>query len=74
MAWAGHPLVGDSLYEAGGGLKPHPGLPGDGGYLLHAERLQFTHPDTGKQVTMTATPPPELQTHDELITASALAR
>ena len=74
MAWAGHPLVGDSLYEAGGGLKPHPGLPGDGGYLLHAERLQFTHPDSGKRVTMTATPPPELQTHEELVTASALAR
>ena len=59
---------------AGGGLKPHPGLPGDGGYLLHAERLQFTHPDTAKRVTMTATPPPELQTHEELVTASALAR
>ncbi len=74
MAWAGHPLVGDSLYEAGGGLKPHPGLPGDGGYLLHAERLQFVHPTTGERVTMTATPPPELQTHEELVTASALAR
>jgi 23S rRNA pseudouridine1911/1915/1917 synthase len=74
MAWAGHPLVGDSLYEAGGGLKPHPGLPGDGGYLLHAERLQFTHPESGTRITMTATPPPELQTHEELVTASALAR
>ncbi len=74
MAWAGHPLVGDSVYEAGGGLKQHPGLPGDGGYLLHAERLQFAHPATGERVTITATPPPELQTHEELITASALAR
>ena len=74
MAWAGHPLVGDSVYEAGGGLKQHPGLPGDGGYLLHAERLQFTHPSTGERVAMTATPPPELQTHEELVTASALAR
>jgi 23S rRNA pseudouridine1911/1915/1917 synthase len=74
MAWAGHPLVGDPLYEAGGGLKQHPGLPGDGGYLLHAERLQFAHPATGERVTMTATPPPELQTHEELVTASALAQ
>jgi 23S rRNA pseudouridine1911/1915/1917 synthase len=74
MAWAGHPLVGDSLYEAGGGLKAQPGLPGDGGYWLHAERLQFTHPGTGACVTMTAPPPPELQTQEELVTASALAR
>ena len=74
MAWAGHPLVGDSLYEAGGGLKAQPGLPGDGGYWLHAERLQFTHPGTGTCVTMTAPPPPELQTQAELVTASALAR
>ena len=27
MAYAGHPLVGDPLYEAGGGLKTHPGCP-----------------------------------------------
>lgn len=74
MAYAGHPLLGDPLYEAGGGLKRHPGLPGDGGYLLHAEKLQFTHPETGQPMTVTATPPPELQTHQELITASALAR
>jgi 23S rRNA pseudouridine1911/1915/1917 synthase len=74
MAYAGHPLLGDSLYEAGGGLKNHPGLPGDGGYLLHAEKLQFTHPETGQRLTVTATPPPELQTHRELVTASALSR
>jgi 23S rRNA pseudouridine1911/1915/1917 synthase len=74
MAYAGHPLIGDSLYEAGGDLKRHPGLPGDGGYLLHAEKLQFMHPHTGQRMTVTATPPPELQTHDELITANALVR
>lgn len=74
MAYAGHPLLGDPLYEAGGGLKRHPGLPGDGGYLLHAEKLQFTHPESGVRMSVTATPPPELQTHQELITASALAR
>lgn len=74
MAYAGHPLLGDPLYEAGGGLKRHPGLPGDGGYLLHAEKLQFTHPETGMRISVTATPPPELQTHQELTTASALAR
>jgi len=74
MAYAGHPLIGDSLYDAGGGIKQHPGLPGDGGYSLHAERLQFAHPTTGQSMTVTATPPPELQTHQELLKASTVAR
>ena len=39
LASAGHPLIGDSVYDAGGGIKQDPGLPGDGGYSLHAERL-----------------------------------
>jgi 23S rRNA pseudouridine1911/1915/1917 synthase len=60
LAYAGHPLLGDPLYDAGGGLKRHPGLPGDGGYLLHAERLQFSHPATGEQMTLTAPPPGSL--------------
>jgi 23S rRNA pseudouridine1911/1915/1917 synthase len=66
MAYAGHPLVGDPVYATGGGLKNDPGLPGDGGYFLHAERLEFTHPATGERVTLTATAPPELQTRAEL--------
>lgn len=74
LAYAGHPLIGDPLYEAGGGLKQHPGLPGDGGYLLHAERLQFAHPATGKRMTLTAEPPPALQTRVELLTANAIAQ
>lgn len=74
MAYAGHPLIGDPVYEAGGGLKNHPGLPGDGGYLLHAEKLQFTHPTTGQRMTVTATPPADLQTHAELVRATAIAR
>lgn len=74
MAYAGHPLVGDPVYEMGGGLKPHPGLPGDGGYLLHAEQLQFMHPVTGQYMTVTATPPPGLRTHQELVTASTINR
>ena len=74
MAYAGHPLIGDPVYETGGGLKHHPGLPGDGGYLLHAEKLQFSHPASGQRMTFIATPPPELQTHDELVKASVIAR
>ena len=75
MAYAGHPLAGDPLYAMGGGLKRHPGLPGDGGYSLHAEKLQFSHPVTGERMTVTAVPPAELQTEDERAsTASALSR
>lgn len=74
LAYAGHPLIGDPLYETGGGLKRHPGLPGDGGYLLHAERLQFTHPITGEPVALHAPAPPALQTRAEQLTAAAVAR
>ncbi len=45
LASVGHPLVGDPLYGPGGKPLEHlPGLPGDGGYLLHAEILRFRHP------------------------------
>jgi 23S rRNA pseudouridine1911/1915/1917 synthase len=74
LAYAGHPLIGDPLYETGGGLKRHPGLPGDGGYLLHAERLQFAHPLSGKRMSLHAPPPPALQTHAEQLTVTALSR
>ncbi len=60
-AWAGHPLVGDPLYAAGGGLqRDHPGLPGDGGYLLHAWRLQCAHPGGLGDLAVEAPVPAEL--------------
>ena len=66
LAFIGHPLVGDPLYCEGGAIKHHPGLPGDGGYLLHAERLTFAHPLTGTPTTLTAQPPQRLLTRKEL--------
>ena len=60
-ASAGHPLVGDPLYVAGGALASDPGLPGDGGYFLHAHRLTLGHPVTGRQVTFEAPLPAELR-------------
>lgn len=61
LAAAGHPLVGDPLYAPGGGVRPGlPGLPGDGGYRLHAEWLRLQHPSTGARLTLCAPPPPEL--------------
>ena len=60
LAAAGHPLVGDPLYVAGG--KPGPGaaLPGEAGYRLHAWRLGLPHP-AGGRLELECAPPPELR-------------
>jgi 23S rRNA pseudouridine1911/1915/1917 synthase len=63
LASAGHPLVGDPLYGPGG--TPLPGtraVPGDLGYLLHAQRLELRHPRTGAWLTLICQPPPVLRT------------
>ncbi len=58
LASIGHPLVGDPLYGLGGRpLADLPGLPGDGGYWLHAESLRFPHPITGETVQLEAALP-----------------
>ena len=62
LAYAGHPLVGDPLYDVGGVIKASPGLPGAGGYLLHAERLAFAHPITGHAIQLHAPAPATLCT------------
>jgi 23S rRNA pseudouridine1911/1915/1917 synthase len=62
LAVAGHPLVGDRFYAAGG--LPHPAratLPGDGGYRLHAVRVAFPHPRTSLPTVIACAPPPELR-------------
>jgi 23S rRNA pseudouridine1911/1915/1917 synthase len=58
LASIGHPLVGDALYGFTGQPLEHlPGLPGDGGYLLHAQFLNFEHPITGEQLQLEAALP-----------------
>ena len=58
LASIGHPLVGDPLYGlAGQPLENLPGLPGDGGYFLHAHYLKFDHPITGEQIHLEAALP-----------------
>ena len=55
LASIGHPLVGDPLYGLGGlPLEDLPGLPGDGGYFLHAQFLKFHHPISGEQINLEA--------------------
>lgn len=62
LAFIGHPLLGDPLYAAGGQpIVDRPGVPGDGGYWLHAKRLVFEHPLSHQQVEVTAPLPDILQ-------------
>lgn len=62
LASIGHPLAGDPLYGPGGLPLAHlPGLPGDGGYWLHAHRLRFRHPLSGEEMALEAPPPPILR-------------
>lgn len=61
LAAAGHPLVGEPLYAPGGRPLPGGGRPGEGGYLLHAERLRFRHPETGEPVALYCPPPAALR-------------
>jgi len=61
LASIGHPLVGDPLYgPTGQPLESLPGLPGDGGYLLHAHTLRFQHPSTAEVIEVEAPLPPGL--------------
>jgi 23S rRNA pseudouridine1911/1915/1917 synthase len=58
LAAAGHPLVGDPLYGAGGLPAPDTrALPGDPGYHLHSAELSFRHPRTGREVVIECEPP-----------------
>jgi 23S rRNA pseudouridine1911/1915/1917 synthase len=55
LASVGNPLVGDPLYGlTGQPLENLSGLPGDGGYFLHAQFLKFHHPITGEQINLEA--------------------
>jgi 23S rRNA pseudouridine1911/1915/1917 synthase len=64
LASIGHPLVGDPLYgSTGQPLEDLPGLPGDGGYLLHAQFLKFHHPINGEQINLEAALPSGFSLH-----------
>jgi len=56
LAWLGHPVVGDALYG-----RRRTSLPLRRQFL-HAARLRFDHPLTGRRLTFSAPLPPDLQT------------
>jgi len=77
MASIGHPVVGDSLYGGAGQLtdqvasqaatskaarrKSEPERLKLGRNFLHAAKLEFTHPTTGKLLQLEAPLPEELE-------------
>ena len=70
LAYAGFPLVGDPLYQAGG-IPRTDGLddewtttPGATGYLLHSWKIRFPHPTRGEDVEVICPPPAALQLTD----------
>ena len=61
-----HPLVGDTLYGASLRLRAGPAeLPALGRQFLHAARLAFPHPRTGKWVETSAPLPADLRNYLE---------
>jgi len=64
----GHPVVGDTLY--GAPRQEHAGadlLPPLGRNFLHAARLGFTHPRTGKRIEIRAPLPEDLRSYLEAL-------
>jgi 23S rRNA pseudouridine1911/1915/1917 synthase len=65
LAAAGHPLVGEPLYGPGGtppaGARVRPGEPGDPEFLLHARRVEFAHPASGRPIAIDCSPPLSLR-------------
>jgi 23S rRNA pseudouridine1911/1915/1917 synthase len=58
LAAAGHPLVGDPLYGAGGvPIENSQALPGDLGYHLHSSLLGFSHPVSREWIEISCSPP-----------------
>lgn len=62
MAFLGHPVLGDPVYggETGNVFSQNRGL--IHGQCLHAARLEFVHPRTGKLLSLTAPCPDDMQT------------
>jgi 23S rRNA pseudouridine1911/1915/1917 synthase len=56
----GHPLLGERQYRFGA-PPPAPGLPRIDRQALHAWRLGFRHPSTGRQIALAADPPEDFR-------------
>ena len=67
LSYAGFPLVGDPLYQAGGvpradGFDDERTMtPGATGYLLHSWKIRFPHPGRREEVEVVSPPPAVLE-------------
>ncbi len=64
LASAGHPIAGDDKYgdfERNKALQKDAGGPALKRMFLHAWRLKFNHPSSGKRIELLAALPPELE-------------
>jgi len=57
LSGRGHPVVGDKVYSSGGPLPRNTLLDRFPRHALHAGRLGFTHPLTGKWMAFESSPP-----------------
>ena len=57
LAAAGHPLAGDPFYAEGGGRRAGALRPGEGGFLLHAARIEAPHPSGRGMLAIECLPP-----------------
>jgi len=72
LSYAGFPLVGDPLYQAGGipcvdGFDDERSMtPGATGYFLHSWKIRFPHPAKSEEVEVVSPPPVPLEPPSEL--------
>ncbi|HIW73199.1 MAG TPA: RluA family pseudouridine synthase [Firmicutes bacterium] len=52
MAWLGHPLAGDTMYGTDGTTLPR--------HALHCAAMRFLHPETGREIALTAPLPEDM--------------
>ena len=80
LASIGHPVIGDTLYGAPGKIPvigprkksdPEPETIALHRNFLHAAELEFAHPTTGKQLTLKAPLPEELQFFQQKLMANS---
>ena len=61
LAEAGHPVCGESVYNRRADGAVIPDTSGAPRLALHAAELGFVHPATGKEMSWTMPPPPDLE-------------
>ncbi len=71
MAFSGHPVLGDPVYGGETGFVFSQNRALIHGQCLHAARLEFSHPRTGKEMSFTAPCPEDMQTLINRLRASA---